>query len=68
MRRDDDWISELYRKEFTKPKPKDFYWVSGKMVMTEHYHIKRGMCCGVGCKHCPYQPTHQKYSTKRLTN
>ncbi|WP_297817592.1 DUF5522 domain-containing protein [Segetibacter sp.] len=22
--------------------------------MTEKYHLKRGFCCGNGCKHCPY--------------
>ena len=24
------------------------------MVFTEKYHLKRGYCCGSGCKHCPY--------------
>ena len=62
MTRRDDWISELHYKEFLKPKlqPNDFYWVNGKMVMTENYHIKRGSCCGNGCKHCPFLPPHIK--------
>lgn len=57
-----DWIQEMYIKEFVKPKLQqtDFYWENGKMVMTESYHMKRGSCCGSGCKHCPYEPLHQK--------
>jgi hypothetical protein len=58
----DDWITELHYKEFIKPKlqAEDFYWEDGKMVMTEHYHNKRGYCCGSGCRHCPYTSTSQK--------
>lgn len=26
----------------------------GYIVFTEAYHVKRGYCCGNGCKHCPY--------------
>ena len=26
----------------------------GLWVFTEAYHIKRGYCCGSGCRHCPY--------------
>jgi len=70
MRKKGDWISELHYKEFIKPKHQegDFYWDEGRMVMTENYHIKRGNCCGNGCKHCPYWPTNQKDSTKLKTN
>ena len=69
MRRSDDWISELHYKEFIKPQSEvdDFYWDKGKMVMTEKYHIKRGKCCGSGCKECPYWPTYQKGNTKLKT-
>ena len=57
-------------KEFIKPKYEvgDFYWDKDKLVMTEQYHIKRGSCCGCGCKHCPYWPTNQKSNTKLKTN
>jgi len=24
------------------------------MVFTAAYHLKRGYCCGNGCRHCPY--------------
>jgi hypothetical protein len=26
----------------------------GKLVFTEKYHLEKGYCCGMGCKHCPY--------------
>jgi hypothetical protein len=32
----------------------DFYWENGFLVFTENYHLKRGYCCGNGCRHCPY--------------
>ena len=33
----------------------DFYFnESGLMVLTEAFHLKRGHCCGNGCRHCPY--------------
>jgi hypothetical protein len=33
----------------------DFYFnEQGLMVLTAKYHLKRGRCCGNGCKHCPY--------------
>jgi len=33
----------------------DFYFNEmGLMVFTEKYHLKRGVCCGSKCKHCPY--------------
>ncbi|RYD92211.1 MAG: hypothetical protein EOP50_13055 [Sphingobacteriales bacterium] len=33
----------------------DYYWnEQGYVVLTEKHHLKRGYCCGMGCKHCPY--------------
>lgn len=26
----------------------------GLLTFTEAYHLRRGYCCGSGCKHCPY--------------
>jgi hypothetical protein len=25
------------------------------MVLTEKYHLEKGHCCGLGCRHCPYE-------------
>jgi Family of unknown function (DUF5522) len=34
----------------------DFYYNElGYVVLTEKYHLERGICCGNGCRHCPYQ-------------
>ncbi len=27
----------------------------GFVVLTEKHHLDRGYCCGMACKHCPYQ-------------
>jgi hypothetical protein len=33
----------------------DFYFnKDGLIVLTEHYHLEKGYCCGNGCLHCPY--------------
>lgn len=34
--------------------PGDFYMEGSTVVFTEQYHLKRGYCCGSGCRHCPY--------------
>jgi len=38
----------------------DFYLEGGLMVFTRSYHLKRGHCCGSGCRHCPYDPRWTK--------
>lgn len=35
----------------------DYYFENGLMVLTAHYLLKRGYCCGNGCRNCPYQET-----------
>jgi Family of unknown function (DUF5522) len=33
----------------------DFYYnEDGYVVLTQHYHLNKGYCCGNGCKHCPF--------------
>jgi uncharacterized protein DUF5522/cysteine-rich CWC protein len=27
---------------------------NGKVVFTAAYHLRRGTCCGNGCRHCPF--------------
>lgn len=43
---------------------KDYYLENGKIVLTEIYHQKRGTCCGSNCRHCAYEPPHQKGNKK----
>jgi len=43
----------------TRPEPLpleagDFYMEGSTLVFTAQYHLKRGSCCGSGCRHCPY--------------
>ena len=62
-----DWVFDQYVRELTKPKllPTDFYYNdNGLMVMTESYHLRRGYCCGNGCKHCPYKNKNEQNDTK----
>jgi hypothetical protein len=32
----------------------DYYIENGRWVFTAAFHLKRGFCCGSGCRHCPY--------------
>ncbi len=27
----------------------------GFVVLTEKHHLARGYCCGMACKHCPFE-------------
>ncbi len=33
----------------------DYHLENGYLVFTEAYHLKRGYCCGSGCRHCPWR-------------
>jgi hypothetical protein len=46
-----------------KLSPSDFYIENGKYVFTKEFHLKRGYCCGSGCKNCPFNPRHKKGNT-----
>ena len=45
------------------PSHSDFYVENGLLVYTAAYHLKRGYCCGSGCRHCPYEPRHVEGNT-----
>jgi len=32
----------------------DYYFENGLMVLTAHFLLKRGYCCGNDCRNCPY--------------
>jgi len=32
----------------------DYYLENGQWVFKAWSHLKRGYCCGSGCRHCPY--------------
>ena len=27
----------------------------GMLIFTRQYHKNRGYCCGMGCRHCPFE-------------
>jgi hypothetical protein len=33
----------------------DYYLEGTAVVFTASYHLRRGSCCGNGCRHCPYR-------------
>ena len=42
----------------------DFYIENGLYVFTAAHHLRRGWCCGRGCRHCPYSPPHREGNTQ----
>jgi len=38
----------------------DFYMEGERVIFSALFHIKRGSCCGNGCRHCPYDPKHER--------
>lgn len=43
-------------KEQRLKEGEDYYYNEDKLlVFTAAYLLKRGYCCGNGCKHCPYK-------------
>ncbi len=32
-----------------------YYTPEGYTVFTAQYHLRRGYCCGSGCRHCPWR-------------
>lgn len=42
----------------------DYYLENGLLVFTAQYHLKRGYCCGNGCRHCPYRVKQQKAQSR----
>ena len=50
--------SDLKTESLNHQKPlqegEDFYFENGLMVLTASYLLRRGYCCGNGCRNCPY--------------
>ena len=38
----------------------DYYLENGMFVFTAEYHLRRGICCNSGCRHCPFAPPQPK--------
>ena len=37
-----------------------YFTEDGRMVFTRAYHLRRGYCCGSGCRHCPFDGTESR--------
>jgi len=46
------------------PSEPDYYFENGLLVYTAAHHLRRGSCCGSGCRHCPYEPKHVEGNTQ----
>jgi Family of unknown function (DUF5522) len=44
--------------------PEDYYYEGPYLVFTSAYHLKRGFCCGSGCRHCPYKEKENESKEK----
>ena len=55
--------SPVSRPSADEQDTEDYYFENGLLVFTAAYHLKRGACCGSGCKHCPFEPSHLKGAT-----
>ena len=42
----------------------EYYMEDGFCVFTEKYLLKKEVCCGSGCRHCPYDPPHVRNNVK----
>jgi len=47
-------LREEHRAKPLPAKGGEFYFEAGLIVFTAAYHLRRGYCCGSGCRHCPY--------------
>jgi len=59
---------QMPANEPTPPHQHDYYFENGLLVYTAVYHLKRGWCCGSGCRHCPYEPRHVEGGTKVVSD
>jgi hypothetical protein len=44
----------------------DYYFEDGLMVLTSRYLLRRGSCCGSGCRQCPYQNKNEELEQEDL--
>ena len=49
-------VEQMYQT----PEDEDFYMEGNVFVFTAAFHLKRGFCCGSGCRHCPYGESDAK--------
>lgn len=50
-------LARPYQSESQLVENIDYTVEAGRYVFTRWYHLKRGHCCGNGCRHCPFGHT-----------
>jgi hypothetical protein len=50
-------------RQATEIEERDYYLEGDRVVFTRYFHLQRGVCCGSGCRHCPFLPRWSKGST-----
>jgi hypothetical protein len=53
MNEGDDFPKEPAEARFVEGR--DYYFEDGLMVLKREFLLRRGHCCGSGCRHCPYE-------------
>jgi hypothetical protein len=61
-------IDNNKREGSKKLLPSDYYMEGDRLIFTEEFHIRRGSCCGNYCRHCPYDPKHNRGSISLRKN
>lgn len=46
----------------------DYYFENSLMVLTAHFLLNRGYCCGNSCRHCPYEGTEKKVYKRNISS
>ena len=53
-------IASQYRNDDRLIEYIDYTIENASCVFTKWYHLKRGTCCGNGCRNCPYTSSEKK--------
>ncbi len=62
-------VEALKARPDPQPTADEYYWEpgTGRMVLTGKYLLRRGYCCGHGCRHCPW-PREPRTGTGATTS
>ncbi len=60
-------LASQYRNQGEFIEHIDYTIENGNYVFSTWYHLKRGTCCGSGCRNCPY-PNSPKSSSNSASN
>ncbi len=47
---------------------RDYYFENGLMILTAEFLLRRGYCCGNGCRNCPYYGDAARGHSKNVSS